>query len=97
MGCGVSKIKELVELLPWGCKPFYFPRQVNIARKNPRRVLTLLFLLEIPYATNYFKTNIMDLVGLYALILPKRLIKLTLKPRKEAIATNIPYLVQGLT
>jgi hypothetical protein len=39
----------------------------------------------------------MELVGLYALILAKILIKLTLKPRKESIATKITYLVQALT
>jgi hypothetical protein len=45
----------------------------------------------------YFKTITKDLVGLYALILSKILSKLTLKPRKEAIPTKIPYLVQALT
>jgi hypothetical protein len=66
------KIKELVVLLPWGCKPFYSPRQAKLARKNLggcKRLLLLVFLCE----TNYSKTIMMGLVGLYALILSKSL------------------------
>jgi hypothetical protein len=63
-------MRGLVVLFFWGCKPFYSPRQAKLARKklggcNP--LLLLVFLC----ATNYSKTNMMGLVGLYALILPK--------------------------
>jgi hypothetical protein len=69
--------KELAMLSPWGCKPFYSPRQAKLVRKywegispftSPSKTLS----------NNHSKTNMMGLVGLYALILPKKSSKLNL-------------------
>jgi hypothetical protein len=65
-------MRELVVLFPWGCNPFYSPRQVKLARKNLGGCNPLLLLVFL-CATNYSKTIMMGLVGLYALILPKSL------------------------
>ena len=32
IGLMESNKQELEKLPPWGCKPFYFPRQVSLAR-----------------------------------------------------------------
>ena len=70
-------MRELVVLFSGGCKLFYSSRQAKLARKNVGGCNPLLLLVFL-CSTNYSKTIMMGLVGLYALILPKKLNKLTL-------------------
>jgi hypothetical protein len=65
-------MRELVVLFPWGCNPFYSLRKTKLARKNLGRCNPLLLLVFL-CTTNYSKTIMMGLVGLYALVLPKSL------------------------
>jgi hypothetical protein len=89
-------MKELVVLLPWGCNPFYSPRQARLARKNLGGCNPFTS-PSIPLCNKLFQDNYDGISGVVCPYTPQNLNKLTLQPRKEAITREIPYLVQALT
>jgi hypothetical protein len=79
------KMKDLFFLLPWGCNPFYSPRQARLAKENPRKGVNPFPPPSIPLFNKLFQDKYDGLSGFVCPYNPQNLIKLTLSPRREAI------------